>query len=319
MNYEIIAIIFTSITGPSVAILTVYLEYRKDKKEKLQDRKDMWLDTHFKDMATQLIQLYNLNELPMEENMQETELKSFLYKRRHSIDLHDFVFSPDKFETFLIRINKFQNILDDSGEYFSIKSINEIKNIYSCIFNHIETGYYNIYKNMKELWSEELDYKICIEENIRGILNMIKETIGIQFPELKPSLDYNESYSYNIIEIFWELVRNAKDENVHINLIERNQHGLSFENNDSIFVHLLTSDAEKFINEVWVNLKEKSYDSLKNIINYNKRMLSKESKFKKSLLNIIDLYVAGHAIEGYCDVCDKIYHETDITKLRPKV
>ena len=48
-------------------------------------------------------------------------------------------------------------------------------------------------------------------------------------------------------------------------------------------------------------------------------MLSKESKFKKSLLSIIDLYVAGYVIEGYCHECDKIYHETDITKLRPKL
>jgi hypothetical protein len=41
MNYEIIAIII----GPLVAIFTVYLEYKKDINIKIQDRKQLWLET----------------------------------------------------------------------------------------------------------------------------------------------------------------------------------------------------------------------------------------------------------------------------------
>jgi len=43
MNYEIIAIVI----GPIIAVFTVILEYIKDGKEKLRDRKDLWLREHY--------------------------------------------------------------------------------------------------------------------------------------------------------------------------------------------------------------------------------------------------------------------------------
>ena len=43
MSYEIIAIII----GPLVAVFTVYLEYKKDLKIKLEDRKQFWLKKHY--------------------------------------------------------------------------------------------------------------------------------------------------------------------------------------------------------------------------------------------------------------------------------
>ena len=72
MNYEIIVIILEAIIGLIVAFITVYLEYRKDKKEKLQDRKDMWLDAHYKELYNDLANLYNFNERIYKENEPQT-------------------------------------------------------------------------------------------------------------------------------------------------------------------------------------------------------------------------------------------------------
>jgi hypothetical protein len=43
-----------AIISPFIAIITVYLEYRKDQREKLQDRKDFWLRQHYKDLSKEL-------------------------------------------------------------------------------------------------------------------------------------------------------------------------------------------------------------------------------------------------------------------------
>ena len=76
---------------------------------------------------------------------------------------------------------------------------------------------------------------------------------------------------------------------------------------------------EKFKENVWEVLKKEFENKIKSL-NDNCNNLSKlESKFRDTINNIIDDYDSGHIIEGYCDVCNKIYHENDITKLRPKV
>ena len=43
-----------AIISPFIAIITVYLEYRKDQREKLQDRKDFWLRQHYRDLSKEL-------------------------------------------------------------------------------------------------------------------------------------------------------------------------------------------------------------------------------------------------------------------------
>ena len=170
-----------------------------------------------------------------------------------------------------------------------------------------------------DLWDAELEYKKYVEANITVIFDLIKETMAVQFPILKPKLDYGEPSSYNIKKIFDELVRNAEGEKVYISFKEENKNGIFFGDDASAFVHMEKNEAEKFISEVWIKLKNDSQEDLKKIMDYNKKILIKESKFKESLLDIIALYVSGHIIEGYCDICDKIYHEKDITKLRPKI
>ena len=319
MNYEIVATILSLIIGPIVAILTVSLEYRKNKKEKLLERRDMWLDIHLSDIADQLTYLYYFAEPPPAAEMLQTHLKEFLWERRNIVDVADSFISKHKFETKLVHIKNFQYFLDQSKDPFTITEINKIKNIYAYSLSHIETGYYNIYKDIMDLWDAELEYKKYIESSITVIFDLIKETMSVQFPILKPKLGYGEPSSYNIMEIFYELVRNANGEKVNISLKEENKHGLFFENNASAFVHLFNLDAEKFINEVWVKLKKESCNRLKNLINYNERILDKESIVQKSILGIIDSYVTGYIIEGYCNACKDIKNENDLKKLRPKL
>jgi hypothetical protein len=50
MSYEIIAIII----GPLVAVFTVYMEYMKDLRIKLQDRKQLWLSKHYNFIQTDI-------------------------------------------------------------------------------------------------------------------------------------------------------------------------------------------------------------------------------------------------------------------------
>ncbi len=307
MTYEIIAIVI----GPLVAVFTVYLEYRKDKKEKLQDRKDMWLDIHFKDITNELVNLKCFNQ-----DIEIGSLQLFLNEK----SIKSSVFEKNKFETRLVFYMEIvQDFFDGPDVQFGIIDTNKIKNNYDNSIKHLESGYENTYKNMVDLWNAELVYKNYVVETIGDILKNITRVMRENFSKLKASIRDNEPSSYNITQIFWELVRNALGYKVNINFKVENKHSLFFENNTSAFIHLLTIDAEKFINEVWDKLKTDSQKDLENLINYNKRILDKESIVQKSILGIIDLYVAGHVIEGYCDVCGKIYHEKDITKLRPKL
>ena len=55
MDYEIIAIII----GPLVAVFTVYLEYKKDLRIKLEDRKQFWLKKHYNYIQTSVINIVN--------------------------------------------------------------------------------------------------------------------------------------------------------------------------------------------------------------------------------------------------------------------
>ena len=59
MNYEISAIII----GPLVAIFTVYLEYKKDLKIKLEDRKQFWLKKHYNYIQTCIINTVNFQQV----------------------------------------------------------------------------------------------------------------------------------------------------------------------------------------------------------------------------------------------------------------
>ncbi len=54
MLYEIIETSIGIGIGVVTAFFTAYFEYRKDEKEKLQDRKATWLDAHYKELCEEL-------------------------------------------------------------------------------------------------------------------------------------------------------------------------------------------------------------------------------------------------------------------------
>lgn len=308
MNYEIIAIILTSITGPGIAILTVYLEYRKDKKEKLQDRKDMWLDVHYK------------------------ELYEELQKFADEIIKQDKTDSTGKLETSVIEYQYDNTSITATMNNTISKGI--IKNNKNSL-QHLMHNYKNIYNSIGSLFIAEGKYKYQLNKIINEVFEDIKTLMSEQFHELEPgenSLSTKEGklIYYDIKTIYLNLIKKIIKSSViigahGINETKPSYLYFNYPSNDIIMVIPLQDKPKtidivnKFMNSVWNPLNNKYSEKINKLYKTHNNLIKNEEDIKNSLQQIINGFKLGHVIEGYCDVCDKIYHETDITKLRPKL
>lgn len=299
MSYEIIAIII----GPLVAIFTVYLEYIKDKKEKLQDRKDIWLDTHYKELCEELNNL----------------IKCITTKNK--------VTHEKELETSLVEYEC--NITSINANMKN--TINDITKNYDNAMKHLKRGYKDYYNNIFSIFCREGEYKEQLNETIDEIFKCIKKLMNSKFPSLKPGpkpLDGPNDYDINLI--YYKLVENIIEGNVKVNAsnyyivnflttylyFDEPLYRITcniFQNNEQIDAVL---DDFKY---VWLQLNKKFETKIKNLNTICKELRDNEEDIKSSLQKIINDFKSGHVIWGYCDMCDKIYHEKDIKKLRPKV
>ena len=298
MEYEVIAILIS----PFIGVLTVCVEYIKDKKEKLQDRKAMWLNEHYKELYIEFENLANFSCTILIN----IEGKSVLPLRGYQIlgtNLVEYQFGSGCIEV-KIRLE-----------------LNYVKKIYKNSVSHLHEGYKLVCKQIGELWNAENNYKDSLSVILNDILKRVLELMNGNFPNLNPSTGFiNKCFNaYNIKKIIETLIesRMKNSEELAFNQKDGTIHPKS--NITDIIAFLDALQYNKFKNNVWEPLNNEFKGKIDKLIKEFKELSDLEKEFTKSIENIIDDYKSGHAIEGYCDICDKIYHEKDITKLRPKV
>ena len=309
MSYEIIAIII----GPLVAVFTVFLEYVKDKKEKLQDRKDMWLSKHYQELYDEftnfsdfIIPQTSIEDIPF---VDIPVIEGYFNTLTTDLISYDF-----KLSTFEIKLKVRLND-SDVGEK------------YKLVLSHLRTGYSNISNEIEELWKAENEYKNLLFDTSNEMVKRTMELMEHNFPDKTP-LEENKYKGYNLEQML----------NILLYSIKNNIENLVFDESQNIIypeigkklgnvpswkkqeiTQFTTEEFNKFKDNVWMKLKSEFKGKIETLYGNKKSLSDKEYKLKKSIKDIIDKYKSGHAIEGYCDICEKIYHETDIKKLRPKV
>ena len=299
MTYEIIAIVI----GPLVAVFTVYLEYRKDKKEKLQDRKDMWLNEHYKELYKEfknfidfIISPRTIEDIPLLDG----------YSNTLATDLVSYHFKSNSFE---IKLKIKLNNADEGGTY-------------KWVLSHLGSGYSSIYNNIKGLYKAENEYKNLLYNTLNELTKRTMELMKHNFPDKAPFEDENNDYKvYNLEKLLdtlvYSIIRNTENNNKFL----FDAYRIISPDADMLieFFQLNSEEYNKFKDNVWNILNNEFKEKIKTLNGNKERLSGKEEELKGSIKNIIDDYDSGHAIQGYCNICKKIYLETDITKLRPKI
>ena len=202
--------------------------------------------------------------------------------------------------------------------------------------DHLRRGYINVYNNIGSLFSEEEKYKTCLLNNSNEIFEEIKRLMECNFPNLKPGvqpdyLEHEKYVYYDINLIYKKLIKNAIDNTVIINSAGDDggpyPSALYFNSDSNDKIMRVSEEDKKNTNKiltnfnynVWLPLNNKFKEKINNLYEAYKKLSEKEENIKKSLKDLVDNFNTGYIIEGYCHECDKIYHEKDITKLRPKL
>ena len=118
--------IFAILAGLVTAFVTVWLERLKDQKEKLQERKDMWLKDHWKQLA---IYLENISEFGLREDKPREEPKSTTLEQKKYYP------GDQELGTALSGYN--MNEID----FEPYCKINDFKDNHTISLSHIESGY----------------------------------------------------------------------------------------------------------------------------------------------------------------------------------
>ena len=301
----VIGALISGIIAICISRNSIKQERKEIYEEKLQGRKYMWLNEHYRDLYIEFKNLANFNESIATRNGKECVPALEGYSQILGTRLVEYHV--------------------ESNNYIKVEmklTLNNVKKeIYKNSTCHLIKGYQDICSKMEELWKSENEYKDSLSSALNDILKRALELMESNFPDLSPSLEAVKEgdNSYNIAAMWKGLV---------INLVQ-NTDNLEFDPtrgmvytesvNTSAIAFLCQTKYDKFKNNVWEPLNNEFKEKIKELNEYNNKLSKSEIKFQDSIRNIMDDYKSGHAIEGYCDVCKEICDEKDIKKLRPKV
>ena len=294
MNYEIIAIVI----GPIIAVFTVILEYIKDGKEKLRDRKDLWLREHY-DYLSRTIQ-------DSANNLLKSDSKIYNSVISISFDNNQ---SP-----YLTINNKVKSLLEsDAGSHLmAYDEYNELNTLKKIVDNYIE----ELMKLFRSI-SKEIDGRIS--ENSSELKNTIdleqSDYEGYYLQQIVKAL-IDPALENSTLEIQPYRVPNSK--NVETTTTE--YYSVYYDSGAmrmGIFFSKNKSAAEKFMNEVFPAILGKfESDLLKAQEIYEE--IGKEAKtLANKLLHIIELYNSGFSIKGECTNCRQIRNVRHLSDLMP--
>lgn len=304
------------VTGLFIAFVTVWLEWRKDQKEKLQDRKDMWLDDHWKQLA---IYLENLSKFGLLEEVPGEEVKELTVRETE--------FEPINQE--LGTALSGYNLID--GLFKPYCHIDRFKNWHIISLSHIESGYKELNDLLESIFSDEKKYYKEMSESLNDIYLDITNCMKKNFPQLKILIDSTKrpkmrnipsgEEGYKINSFFSELIDKIKNGSSELSEVIINERYCveveSKERASSTITSSKESILAKFEKEIWSKLITKYEKTVKELQINQEKIVKKESCWNKNIKEIIDSYNNGHSIRGKCKSCEKIINEKNIANIRP--
>lgn len=275
-------------------------ERQERHKEKLQDRKDMWLNEHYKQLSMEFPALSTFSRIitVVQEGQYVTPLEVI---QPLGTRLVKYEFKPNYIK---VRIKL---------------ELNDVKKTYKNITSHLQNGYPDIYAKMEKLWECAKTYKDLLDSVFNGILKRVQELMKINFPDLNQSSMNTKPNSYYIKGLITMLITGIFENDEVLEFDSINRLIYSKVEGEQIISNVNDSFYNKFKNNVWKILNDEFKRQINDLYEKNENLLKAECKFENSINKIINEYNSGHVIEGYCDICQNIYHEKDIKKLRPKV
>lgn len=310
---DIIGGVIGALTSGLIAIYISYKSIKKEHKEryneKLQDRKDMWLDEHYKYLSNEFENLASFNTSI--QNMNRPTLKGYTKILETNLVTYRF-------------LNSYIKVLLEP-------KLDDLKTIYKNSISHLTYGYskpdyykqghYIVCKKIDELWETECQYKNLLSDYLNEILEKSIQLMKANFPGIKPSTGFiNKSFNAYNIKIMVNTLIQSRIKNVEE--LEFNQKDGTIHprsNIGDIIAFLDKPQYNKFKNNVWIPLNNEFAEKIDKLIKVFNESKHLENKFTVSIKDKIDDYKSGHRIEGYCNICNKIKNETDIKKLRPKI
>ena len=300
----VIGAVISGLIAIYISQKSIKQERKERYKEKLQDRKDIWLNEHYRELSIEFKNLTNFNSsIVTREGKEDVPVLEGYYQI---------------LGTKLVEYNF------ESNNYIKVEmklTLNNVKELYKNSISHLNEGYPDIYTEMEKLWKSENEYKDQLSGTLSDILKRAQELMKSNFPTLSPSLEDIEKIFnlYNIKTIITTFIESIVENKVKLEFDQTNGILYLKPDKNDIIANFNISLYNKFKDNVWKPLNNEFEEKINKLNeNYN-NLFKSENEFINSIKNIIDDYKSGHAIEGYCNICEKIYHENDITKLRPKV
>jgi hypothetical protein len=287
--YEFVAII----AGPFAAILTVSLEYRKDKDEKLQDRKELWLLKHYSG-------LYN-------------SIKAII---NNISKVNDMIYNG----TIKISINEVQN-----SEVPQMDIANNIEPLCEGgLGMHLSS--YAFYKDLRELSLQVDNYIRDLKSSYDLIINYVQNTINIKLKYFRPVnylLDDHEVYI--IDKIFYAIMYSVlKNNEIKIYPSDTGeeityftvayQHGSDFK---GMFFSKSNKSCEIFMNDIMPELIEHFRDNLLELKEKSDEISAENIKIIAQLRDVLNKYDVGFSIKGECSNCKSIKDVEKLNELMP--
>lgn len=295
------------LAGLITAVVTVWLEKRKDQKEKLQDRKDAWLGDHWKYLA---IYLYDISEFGLLADEPRDEVNA------PTLGVERFNPSYQNLGTALSGYN-----VNEKG-FAPYCNIDAFKDNHSVSLSHVGSGYKELKALLDDILSDEKVYFSKMSEILNNIGMDIKEMMQAEFPALTITNGLFQKNCYRIYDISNELIKCLEGNLVKLSeLINDNgDYCLQVEREGqepSTIIITQQGILQIFKNNIWSKLKGKYKNSIKELQNDQEKLKAKEKCWTQKIKEIINFHSIGFSIGGKCKICEKMINEKNINNIRP--
>ena len=289
MNYEISAIII----GPLVAIFTVYLEYKKDLKIKLEDRKQFWLKKHYNYIQTCIINMVNRINVK----------NSIIYNGASQLSI------GTEFNDGIPNINISNNL----------KPLMEGE-----LKSHLK--FYPFYSDAVELYDRVESYNNEIINIYNSFINYVQNVVDKDFKGIKPVENLPSNcegyYIAQMFRITIYCIFNQSDFKIYNNTDQNNlkYFSLSYKIDGRYYGFFFSKDeknVQKFKEYIMPDIISKYENQLINIGKMNMEIDIELKILIRELLKITSGYNSGFPIKGECNNCKSIKDIKKLDELMP--
>ena len=289
MDYEIIAIII----GPLVAVFTVYLEYKKDLKIKLEDRKQFWLKKHYNYIQTSIINI-----------VRNIHIKnSMIYNGASQLSIG----------------------LEYTDDIPNINISNNLKPLMEGeLKSHLQ--FYPFYNDAMELYDTVDSYNNDMINLYNNFIDYVQNTVSKHFKGIKP-VDNIPSYceGYYMEQIFRGIIYylfNESDFKISSSISQDHlkYFSFSYKNNGSyygLFFSRNENNVREFGESIMGDIISKFKDKFINMEKRSREIDIRLGNLIHELKNFTSDYNSGISIKGECENCKLIKDITKLDELMP--